>query len=665
MKADKKRHGRRVSILLIITLLFSMVLPAAVFAEDGESVKYSETITINGAESYGMVRVDETEDPLTLSYTLDDDKCYPDNVTWSSSDESVATIAPVSDKTNRAVVTPYKAGKTTITVTQQQPDDVTISDEVEITVRNTGIFSLAFDLDDYYIEGRDYYTQVYIQEDEWSGDGVTWESSDESVMTVNPYDNGRYVMLYAEAPGDVTITARSVSNPDIAFDSKTIHISDNKDLAGLYASADDSEIAEGGSSIVKPRIWIYSDDSDDYLEEGQHFEIVEYLDEDKKPLSGEQLQEGEYYVHVKGIDPYHGEKTISFYVFGRNSLSNNDRFEYDIDDIMLINGKPESVLEYSIYDEYNGVSLNAGSDFEEAGYYEVNYDEEDLYVGDSLPSKTGYYYLFVKGINEYSGEMKMYFHVYETKNCGDIKAGVPQNLEITYKSSYIYRFVPVNTGNFTFYSSSDEDADPKLELYENSVDSDDSIMEIDDEKGHDFYGTINLTKGKTYYLKIYAYDSGKTTINIIDHKAAENAAADKAAAEKAARDAAAKKAAAEKAAAAQKLQAYNSAKASAQVSKVTKPKTKAKAKKKAKVTWKTASGAAGYEIQYSLKKNFKKAKTVTVNGGNKKKATLKKLKPDKKYFVRIRPFTNVINTSGKTEKVYGKWTKTMKIKAKE
>ena len=46
MKADKKRHGRRVSILLIITLLFSMVLPAAVFAEDGESVKYSETITI-------------------------------------------------------------------------------------------------------------------------------------------------------------------------------------------------------------------------------------------------------------------------------------------------------------------------------------------------------------------------------------------------------------------------------------------------------------------------------------------------------------------------------------------------------------------------------------------------------------------------------------------
>lgn len=133
-------------------------------------------------------------------------------------------------------------------------------------------------------------------------------------------------------------------------------------------------------------------------------------------------------------------------------------------------------------------------------------------------------------------------------------------------------------------------------------------------------------------------------------KAADKAAADKAAADKAA---------------AQKLASYNAAKSKAQALKVTKQKAKSKAKKKIKVTWKSASGAAGYQIQYGLKKNFKKAKTVTVKGAKKKSATLKKLKAGKKYYVRIRPYSTVTNTSGKAETVYGTWSKTMKIKAKK
>ena len=120
----------------------------------------------------------------------------------------------------------------------------------------------------------------------------------------------------------------------------------------------------------------------------------------------------------------------------------------------------------------------------------------------------------------------------------------------------------------------------------------------------------------------------------------------------------------EKKADGQKQAAYNKAVSKAKALKVTKPKTKAAKKKKAKVSWSATKGASGYEIQYGLKKNFKKAKTVTANG-TAKKATLKKLKVGKKYFVRIRPFTNVINVNGKTEKVYGAWSKTMKIKAKK
>jgi len=106
---------------------------------------------------------------------------------------------------------------------------------------------------------------------------------------------------------------------------------------------------------------------------------------------------------------------------------------------------------------------------------------------------------------------------------------------------------------------------------------------------------------------------------------------------------------------------------SAKARKVSSPKTKAAKKKKAKITWNKAAGASGYEIQYSVKKSFKKAVTVTVSGGTKNKATLKlkKIKPQKKCFIRIRPFTMVNNTKGQQEKVYGVWSKKMKIKVKK
>ena len=58
---------------------------------------------------------------------------------------------------------------------------------------------------------------------------------------------------------------------------------------------------------------------------------------------------------------------------------------------------------------------------------------------------------------------------------------------------------------------------------------------------------------------------------------------------------------------------------------------KAKALKKAlKLTWKKAAGASGYEIQYSLNKNFKKAKKITIKKASVKTRTIKGLKKNKK-----------------------------------
>ena len=73
---------------------------------------------------------------------------------------------------------------------------------------------------------------------------------------------------------------------------------------------------------------------------------------------------------------------------------------------------------------------------------------------------------------------------------------------------------------------------------------------------------------------------------------------------------------------------------------------KVKSKKKSlTVTWKKVRGVTGYKIQYSLKKNFKKAKSKTIKKASTTSLTIKKLKSKKKYYVRIRTYKKI---SGKT-----------------
>ena len=85
-----------------------------------------------------------------------------------------------------------------------------------------------------------------------------------------------------------------------------------------------------------------------------------------------------------------------------------------------------------------------------------------------------------------------------------------------------------------------------------------------------------------------------------------------------------------------------------------------KGKKSFTVTWKKqATQTTGYQIQYGLKKNFKGAKTYPVKKNKTVKATIKKLKAKKTYYVRIRTYKTV----GKT-KYYSGWSSLKKIKTK-
>ena len=85
-----------------------------------------------------------------------------------------------------------------------------------------------------------------------------------------------------------------------------------------------------------------------------------------------------------------------------------------------------------------------------------------------------------------------------------------------------------------------------------------------------------------------------------------------------------------------------------------------KGKKKFTVTWAKVSGVKGYQIQYSSDKKLKKNnKSVTVTKQKTTKATVKKLKSKKRYYVRVRTYKTV---NGK--KIYSSWSKVKSVKTK-
>lgn len=85
-----------------------------------------------------------------------------------------------------------------------------------------------------------------------------------------------------------------------------------------------------------------------------------------------------------------------------------------------------------------------------------------------------------------------------------------------------------------------------------------------------------------------------------------------------------------------------------------------KGKKKFTVTWAKVSGVKGYQIQYSSDKKLKNNnKSVTVTKQKTTKATVKKLKSKKKYYVRVRTYKTV---NGK--KIYSSWSKVKSVKTK-
>ncbi len=82
-------------------------------------------------------------------------------------------------------------------------------------------------------------------------------------------------------------------------------------------------------------------------------------------------------------------------------------------------------------------------------------------------------------------------------------------------------------------------------------------------------------------------------------------------------------------------------------------------KRQLTVTWKKGKNITGYQVQYSLKKSFSAAKTVTIKKAATVKTVLKNLTTGKTYYVRIRAYKTV---NGK--KYFSAWSKAKSAKVK-
>ncbi len=102
-----------------------------------------------------------------------------------------------------------------------------------------------------------------------------------------------------------------------------------------------------------------------------------------------------------------------------------------------------------------------------------------------------------------------------------------------------------------------------------------------------------------------------------------------------------------------------------------------KSKNSVKITWKKRkTELTGYQIQYSLSKDMKNAKTITVKNKDRASKVINKLKSNKKYYFRVRTYKTVKCTNkygqyvnqnfeaskAQTYKLYSKWSKIKSVK---
>ena len=150
-----------------------------------------ESVSLDKA-SYEMTE----GDTFTLTATVKPDNATNKNITWSSSNTSVATVS-------NGKVTALKAGTATITV-KTEDGSKTATCEVNVKAKVYPVESVSLDKTSYEMtEGDEFTLTATVKPDNATNKNITWSSSNNSVASVS---NGKVTALKA---GAATITVKT------------------------------------------------------------------------------------------------------------------------------------------------------------------------------------------------------------------------------------------------------------------------------------------------------------------------------------------------------------------------------------------------------------------------------------------------------------------------
>ena len=230
----------------------------------------TQGITIKAADDATSVEKGET---LQLTATVSPEDATDKSVSWSSSDENVATVDA------DGLVTAVAAGDVTITATTSGNQSADI--KLTVTVATTGVTIKAEGDATTIYEGQTLQLTATVSPDDATDKTVTWSSSDEAVATVNA--DG---LVSAVATGETSITAKtadgltadyavkvekdpltglmtvSVEAGEVTVDNGTIIIGGNGHARVLDMSGHTVAVTETGRvSGLRPGIYLVSPDS--------------------------------------------------------------------------------------------------------------------------------------------------------------------------------------------------------------------------------------------------------------------------------------------------------------------------------------------------------------------------------------------------------------------
>ena len=216
--------------------------------DDGNKTATCNVTVVAEEISVTSVSLDQTAVELaeggevTLTATVKPDDATNKNVSWSSSNSSVASVTD-------GVVTAVKAGNATITVKTDDGNktatcNVTVVAE-EISVTSVSLDQTAVEL----AEGGEVTLTATVKPDDATNKNVSWTSSNESVATV---DNGKITAVKA---GNATITVKTDDGNKTATCNVTV-VAEEISVTSVSLDQTAVELAEGGevtlTATVKP-----------------------------------------------------------------------------------------------------------------------------------------------------------------------------------------------------------------------------------------------------------------------------------------------------------------------------------------------------------------------------------------------------------------------------